>query len=117
MELKSGWSRRDFVKASVAAAAASVVGIPVPAWALAENGWRWDKAVCRFCGVGCGLRIATEGGKVVAVNHGPAQDRLVIERDGVRFEIPFVDAFVPVVDVDGGYVETTEIEGLTEPSS
>ena len=67
MELKPGWSRRDFVKASVAAAAASVVGIPVPAWAMKESGWRWDKAVCRFCGVGCGLRIASEGGKVVAV--------------------------------------------------
>ncbi len=64
-----------------------------------------------------GLEVRPGGGKVVAVNHGPAQDRLVIERDGVRFEVPFVDALVPVVDVDGGFVETAEIEGLTEPSS
>jgi 16S rRNA processing protein RimM len=54
---------------------------------------------------------------VVAVNHGPAQDRLVIERDGVRFEVPFVDPLVPVVDVEAGYIETNEIEGLIEPSS
>ncbi len=67
MEPKTGLSRRDLMKASVAAAAAAVVGIPVPAWAGADGGWRWDKGACRFCGVGCGLRIATRDGKVVAV--------------------------------------------------
>ncbi|MFQ5527533.1 MAG: nitrate reductase catalytic subunit NapA [Thermoanaerobaculia bacterium] len=80
MELRSNWSRRDFMKASVAAAAASVVGIPVPAWARADSGWRWDKGACRFCGVGCGLRIATEGGRVVAVQgdrHNPVNRGLL----------------------------------------
>ena len=67
MKKVPGWTRRDFIKASVAAAAASAVGIPVPGWAAAENGWRWDKGVCRFCGVGCGIRIATHAGRVVAV--------------------------------------------------
>ncbi|MDH3402353.1 MAG: nitrate reductase catalytic subunit NapA [Acidobacteriota bacterium] len=68
MELNGSWSRRDFIKASVAAAAASAVGIPVAAWAASPDAeWRWDKGVCRFCGVGCGIRIATHAGRVVAV--------------------------------------------------
>lgn len=28
---------------------------------------KWDKAPCRFCGTGCGVEVATDGGKVVAV--------------------------------------------------
>jgi len=64
-------SRRDFFRLGVAAAAASAAGLPVPeARAAAVDptaGWRWDKGVCRFCGVGCGIRIATEKGRVVAV--------------------------------------------------
>jgi ribosomal 30S subunit maturation factor RimM len=40
----------------------------------------------------------------------------VIERGGSRFEVPFVDELVPVVDIDGGFVEVVEIEGLTQPS-
>ncbi|MEE9563013.1 MAG: molybdopterin-dependent oxidoreductase, partial [Thermoanaerobaculia bacterium] len=59
-------SRRDFIKASVAAAAAATAGLPVAAYGQ-QSGWRWDKGVCRFCGVGCGIRIATEKGKVVAI--------------------------------------------------
>jgi ribosomal 30S subunit maturation factor RimM len=40
---------------------------------------------------------------------------LVIERDGRRFEVPFVDELVPVVDPAGGFVEITEIEWLSSP--
>ncbi len=64
------WERRAFLKAAVAAAAAATVGLPLPRGQGApdpEAGWRWDKGVCRFCGVGCGLEVATEGGRVVAV--------------------------------------------------
>lgn len=67
-------SRREFIKASVAAAAAGAVGLAVPGTGLARDpgaGWRWDKGVCRFCGVGCGLQIATKGGRVVAVKGDP----------------------------------------------
>ncbi len=70
-------SRRDFLKSSAAAAAASAVGITVPsevqaAAAKGEEGWRWDKAACRFCGTGCGIMLATKGGKIVAVKGDPA---------------------------------------------
>ena len=62
------------------------------------------------------LEVRPGGGRVVAVNHGPGQDRLEIERDGVRFEVPFVAELVPVVEVEDGYIEIIEIEGLSEPS-
>lgn len=63
-----------------------------------------------------GLEVRPGGGVVKAVTYGPSQDRLVIERDGLTFEVPFVDGLVPVVDIDGGYVEVVELEGLSEPS-
>ncbi len=63
-----------------------------------------------------GLEVRPDGGTVVDVVHGAAQDRLVVERDGTRFEIPFVDELVPTVDVEAGYVEVIEIEGISEPS-
>ena len=70
-------SRRDFLKSSAAVAAAGAVGISVPqeaqaAAAKAESDWRWDKAACRFCGTGCGIMLATKGGRIVAVKGDPA---------------------------------------------
>lgn len=65
-------TRRDFLKQSaIVSSAAMTVGIPInevahAATLNAEAGWRWDKGVCRFCGVGCGIQIATEKGKIVA---------------------------------------------------
>ncbi len=72
-----GINRRDFLKSSAAVAAASAVGITVPESAQAaakesEKDWRWDKAACRFCGTGCGIMLATKGGKIVAVKGDPA---------------------------------------------
>jgi len=70
-------SRRDFLKSAAAATAASAVGMSVPTEveakaSAAESGWRWDKAVCRFCGTGCGIMVATKDGKIVAVKGDPA---------------------------------------------
>ncbi|MFT7823461.1 MAG: nitrate reductase catalytic subunit NapA [Sulfurimonas sp.] len=72
-----GLNRREFLKNSAAVAAAGAVGISVPqeaeaAAAKAESDWRWDKAACRFCGTGCGIMLATKGGKIVAVKGDPA---------------------------------------------
>lgn len=63
-----------------------------------------------------GLAVRPGGGTVVAVAHGPSQSRLVVERDGTRFEVPFVSELVPVVEIAAGYVEIVDIPGLTEPS-
>jgi len=60
-----------------------------------------------------GLEVRPGGGEVVDVAHGPAQDRLVVKREGAQFEIPFVAALVPVVDIEAGYVEIVEIDGLS----
>ncbi len=69
-------TRRHFLKNSVAAVSAATVGLPVSRAALAqakgaEAGWQWDKAVCRFCGTGCGIQVATAGGKIVATKGDP----------------------------------------------
>lgn len=63
-----------------------------------------------------GLEVRPGGGQVVGVAHGASQDRLVIERDHLRFEVPFVDELVPVVDLVEGFVHVDEIEGLSSPS-
>ncbi len=69
-------SRRDFIRAHAAAAAAAVIGSQVPAsQALAQqagdSGITWDKAPCRFCGTGCSVLVGTKDGKVVATQGDP----------------------------------------------
>lgn len=69
--------RRSFIKSAASVAACSSAGIAIPSSALgdstsAEKGWRWDKSVCRFCGTGCGIMVATKDGKIVAVKGDPA---------------------------------------------
>ena len=65
-------SRRDFLKQSAAISTAAATGVlPISEVAnaavqSAETGWRWDRSVCRFCGVGCGIQVATKDGKIVA---------------------------------------------------
>jgi nitrate reductase NapA len=69
-------SRRNFLKYSAATAAATAVGISIPetmhaAAKFAEADWKWDKAVCRFCGTGCGIMVATRDDKIVAIKGDP----------------------------------------------
>ncbi|RMH60689.1 MAG: nitrate reductase catalytic subunit NapA [Calditrichaeota bacterium] len=69
-------TRRDFIKAAAAAGAASVAGVTLKPSTLkaaeaTEKDWRWDKAVCRFCGTGCGIMMATKNDKIVAVKGDP----------------------------------------------
>ncbi|MDR0250221.1 MAG: nitrate reductase catalytic subunit NapA [Burkholderiales bacterium] len=69
-------SRREFIKTSIAATTAATAGFTVSQAALAqasaaEAGWKWDKGVCRFCGVGCGEQVATFNGRIVAIKGDP----------------------------------------------
>ena len=69
-------TRRNFLKSSIAASTAAAVGLPLTETAqaqvgAAEQGWQWDKGVCRFCGTGCGIMIATKDGRVVATKGDP----------------------------------------------
>ncbi len=68
--------RRDFIKTSIAATTAATIGLPISAIALeksaeAEKDWQWDKSVCRFCGTGCGIMVATKDDKIVATKGDP----------------------------------------------
>jgi hypothetical protein len=70
-------TRRELLKSSIAGATAAVVGLPVSQAvqaqvAAAEAGWQWDKGVCRMCGTGCGIQVATHNGRVVATKGDPA---------------------------------------------
>ncbi len=69
-------TRRDFIKANAAAAAATVAGItlPVSKEALAQqgaDGIRWDKGACRYCGTGCGVLVGVKDGRIVATQGDP----------------------------------------------
>jgi len=64
-----------------------------------------------------GLRVeledGTEIGKVVGLEYLPAQDALVIkEKNGTRTLLPFIERFVPVVDIAGGRIVVTPPGGL-----
>lgn len=54
-------------------------------------------------------------GMVTEVLHGPAQDTLVVDAGAHEVLVPFVEAHVPVVDVDGGFVRLADVPGLLDP--
>lgn len=69
-------SRRDFMKANAAVAAAAAAGLTIPTVAKAvvgetTNAIKWDKAPCRFCGTGCGVLVGTQNGRIVASQGDP----------------------------------------------
>ena len=51
-------TRREFIKSQAAVVAAATAGVTLPVSITAvaaesDEGVRWDKAPCRFCGTGC----------------------------------------------------------------
>jgi len=68
-------TRRDFIKQTAAATAATSVGIPIESIAsnvvtdASKTQLTWNKAPCRFCGTGCGVNVGVKDGRVVAT-HG-----------------------------------------------
>jgi nitrate reductase (cytochrome) len=110
--------RRTFLKgATLASAMALAPGSADGATAGRGNGRVWHRAPCRFCGVGCGLLIAVENGRAVAlkgdlespVSHGLAcvkgyhaiqtlyaRDRItrpLVRRNGVLVETSLAAAY------------------------
>jgi nitrate reductase NapA len=73
--MKLTLTRRDFIKSHAVAAAAIVAGISVPGLAAAapakNDGVRWDKGTCRYCGTGCGVLVGTRDGRIVATQGDP----------------------------------------------
>ncbi len=60
-------NRRTFLKAGFTTAAIGTTGLPLVAGPAETQGWTWERSVCRFCGTGCGIRVAAKDGRVVAV--------------------------------------------------
>jgi nitrate reductase (cytochrome) len=68
--------RREFIKTQAIAVAAASAGIAIPVVAAPKDGGtsstvRWDKGVCRFCGVGCAVLVGVQNGRVVATQGDP----------------------------------------------
>lgn len=64
-----------------------------------------------------GLKVIRDGneiGKIIRVDHLPAQDCLVIEAAIGEVLLPFIKAFVPSVDIAKGEVVVTPPGGLFE---
>jgi 16S rRNA processing protein RimM len=55
-----------------------------------------------------------EIGRVEGVLTGPGQDRLLVRKPAGVFEVPFVDALVPVVDLEKGRIEIVALPGLVD---
>ena len=76
-----------------------------------DDGWYEDELVGLPVLTRDGTRIGAETGLEV----GPAQDLLVVRLDaGTDAYLPFVEAIVPEVDVEGGRVVVDPPEGLLE---
>jgi 16S rRNA processing protein RimM len=74
-----------------------------------EDAWYTHELV----GLDVQLTDGTSVGKVVGLEHLPAQDALVLkEKNGTRTYLPFLERFVPVVDIEGGFVTITPPGGL-----
>lgn len=68
--------RREFIKKSLTLSAAVAVGMQVPMEleaqvAEGEKNLSWDRSVCRFCGTGCTIQVATANDRIVAVKGDP----------------------------------------------
>ncbi|MDX8390384.1 MAG: nitrate reductase catalytic subunit NapA [Mariprofundaceae bacterium] len=73
-------TRRDFLKSTAATAAATSINLSLPSVAQAidfdgdKNRIRWDKAPCRFCGVGCSVLVGTKDNRIVATQADPKSE-------------------------------------------
>jgi len=73
-------TRREFIRNTAAAVAASAAGMPVPAGAAniateaSSTELKWSKAPCRFCGTGCSVTVAVKNNRVVATHGDTASE-------------------------------------------
>lgn len=66
-------TRREVLKYAAAASAVMAIGgkLPDSFAADASDPDKWVKAVCRYCGTGCGVMVGVKNGKVVTVKGDP----------------------------------------------
>ena len=59
-------TRREFIRNSAIAATATAAGVVIPgvqdalAQGQGDDGIKWDKGVCRYCGTGCGVLVGVQ---------------------------------------------------------
>lgn len=74
-----------------------------------ENAWYEHE----LAGLEARLEDGTVVGKILGLEYLPAQDALILkETNGTRTLVPFLERFVPTVDVAGGFVVLTPPGGL-----
>ena len=73
MEADMKVTRRELIKLSAAAFAASAMNIPFPKKSDAQKIEvdEWIKGACRFCGTGCGVYVGVRNGQVVGIRGNP----------------------------------------------
>ena len=86
------------------------LSIETDEWESADDEWYDHELVGRPAHTPAGEML----GEVAAVEHGAAQDLLVVERDGRRALVPFVTAIVPTVDVAAGHLVLDPPGGLLD---
>lgn len=62
-----------------------------------------------------GLAVIVGGAEVGTVRevlHLPGQDLLEVDVAGRQVLVPFVEQIVPIVDLDAGRIEVTDVQGL-----
>jgi nitrate reductase NapA len=114
-------SRRDFLALLTAVGGANLMGGAT--WGALEallpagNADTWTKAVCRFCGTGCGIQVGMRDGKVTDIRGDQmAHNQGVICVKGSMLRaLPYVEGrlTVPKIRKDGKFVEASWEEAMT----
>ena len=77
--------------------------------APADEGEYWDRQLVGLAVLDAAGAVA---GTITDVLHLPAHDTLVVDTAAGERLIPFVDALVPVVDLEAGHVQVADVDGL-----
>jgi nitrate reductase (cytochrome) len=59
--------RRTFLKGAAMASAAAIAPAGITAAGAARRGTTWHRSACHLCGAGCGLLVAVQDGRAIAV--------------------------------------------------
>lgn len=124
--IKQVKSRREFLKKIAAVSAMTAAASLFPGIVFAEEqianaesfgDLEWNKAPCRFCGVGCGVLIGMENNKAVAVKgdpNSPVNKGLCCVKGYHQTICMYAEDRLtqPLVKKNGTYVETSMEEAL-----
>ncbi|MDF2629015.1 MAG: anaerobic dehydrogenase, typically selenocysteine-containing [Symbiobacteriaceae bacterium] len=117
-------TRRNFLQATAAAAATAAA---LSATGCADKkanpksdlpaDLEWTKAVCRYCGIGCGVMVGTKDGKVLGIKgdqENPVNKGLLCVKGWYLHKILYAEDRLktPMIKKDGKFVPATWDEAL-----